>query len=231
MGARIETPTFFTDCGGPFDLTPDHTITNGESLPTSGAEVAVIAFLQLEPQRLVGKRLLHIGIGNCSLPALFAADLSQYVGITISLPEIALFESKLAGVKSTTAILMNKYDPRMYGSIRGEFDFIIDTLLKSYACCEKHFEQMMAFFTSKLRPGGALITTETGVLWGWRGNTRRSYTPGAQTDPAIAKFRVLGRDGLSGFADRLGLIMTVAEVPNPQGDPALNDSILILTRR
>jgi len=83
---------FFADCGGPFDLTPEHTITNGESLPTSGAELAVIAFLKSEPQRYLGKRLLHVGVGNSYLPSLFAADLTQYVGITISLPEVALFK-------------------------------------------------------------------------------------------------------------------------------------------
>ncbi|HUD88796.1 MAG TPA: hypothetical protein VMR17_20300, partial [Xanthobacteraceae bacterium] len=91
---------FFADCGGPYDLTPDHTITSWESLPTSPAEAAVIEFLKSQPQRYVGKRLLHVGIGNSSLPTEFAADLAQYTGITISLPEIALFDKKFAGVKN-----------------------------------------------------------------------------------------------------------------------------------
>jgi hypothetical protein len=216
----------FADCGGPFELTPDHTITNGEALPTSGAELAVMAFLKAQPQCYTGKRLLHVGVGNSSFPLAFAADLAQYVGITISLPEIALFEDKLAGTKNARAVLLNKYDPRMYLKIDGDFDVIVDTLLKSYACCEKHFEQMMEFFASKLVCGGILITTENGVLWGWRGNTSRAYTPGAQTDPSIAKFRVLGRDGLKRIGERLGLTMN----SNVSVEPAANDSVIVLTR-
>ncbi len=221
---------FFADCGGPYELTPDHTITNGEALPTSGAELAVMAFLKSQPQRYMAKRLLHVGVGNSSLPIAFAADLAEYVGITISLPEIAVFEDKLAGVRNATVTLVNKYDPGMYVKIHGNFDIIVDTLLKSYACCEKHFGQMMEFFAAKLTSGGTLITTETGVLWGWRGNTGRSYTPGAQVAPSIAKFRVLGCDGLKRLGERLRLTMTSAEVTYPQGDATEQDRILILTK-
>ena len=219
---------FFADCGGPFDLTPDYTISAHESLPTSGAEVAVIAFLKSEPRRYVGKRLLHVGVGNSCFPIKFAADLAEYVGITISLPEIALFEERCAGIANATAILLNKYDQRMYMKIHGDFDIIVDTLLKSYSCCEKHFELMMEFFASKLRSGGMLITTETGVHWGWKGNTSRAYTPGAQIDPSIGKFRVLGLDNLGRLCERLGLSMRSVNVPI---EPAVNDHIIVLTRK
>jgi hypothetical protein len=221
---------FFADCGGPFELTPDHMITNWEALPTSGAELAIMAFLKSQPQYCVGKRLLHVGIGNSAFPIAFAADLAEYVGITISLPEIALFEGRLAGIKNAAAVLVNKYDPRMYLKIPGDFDIIVDTLLKSYACCEKHFEQMMEFFASKLTSRGTLITTEAGVLWGWRGNTSRAFTPGAQADPSIAKFRVLGEDGLGRLGERLGLTMSSVKVPDAQVDSKVDDRILILSK-
>jgi len=133
-------------------------------------------------------------------------------------------------MENTFAIILNKYDPRMYIKIDGDFDIIVDTLLKSYACCEKHFASMMEFFASRLRSGGTLITTKSGVEWGWRGNTSRAYTPGAQVDPAIAKFRVLGADGLERLGKHLGLIMDSAKVANSQVDPAVDDRILILTK-
>jgi hypothetical protein len=218
------------DCGGPFDLTPDHTITSFESQPTSEAELAIMAFLKAEPRRYVGKRLLHVGVGNGSLPAEFAADLAQYVGITISLPEIELFEKKFAGVENAEAMLLNKYDPRAYARIQSEFDIIVDPLLKSVTCCEKHFGQMMEFFASKLKRHGMLLTTESGVQWGWKGNTKRAYTPGAQLDPSIGTFRVLGRDNLRRLGERLGLTMSVVNVPNSNADTATDDSILILTK-
>jgi hypothetical protein len=162
------TNVFLADCGGPFDLTSDHTISSFESQPTSDAELAIIAFLKSEPQRHVGKRLLHVGVGNSFLPTELAADLAQYVGITISLPEIALFEKIFSGATNAKTLLLNKYDPRTYEKLNGKFDVIVDTLLKSYACCEKHFVQMMEFFASSLTSGGVLITTETGVQWGWK---------------------------------------------------------------
>lgn len=72
---------------------------------------------------------------------------------------------------------------------------------------------MMEFFASRLTLGGMLITTETGVLWGWKGNTKRAYTPGAQLDPAIGEFRVLGPDNLEQLCERLGLTMKSVDVP------------------
>jgi len=218
---------FFADCGGPFDLTPAHTISSLELQPTSGAEVAIMAFLKSARERYVGKRLLHVGVGNSFLPTEFAADLAEYVGITISLPEIAPFEEKFAGVANAKALLLNKYNPRMYGKLHGAFDVIVDTLLKSFACCEKHFADMMEFFAGKLTRGGTLVTTETGILWRWKGNTARAYTPGAQTDPSIGKYRVLGRENLASFAERLGLILSSV---NSDVDPTIADRILILTR-
>ncbi len=221
---------FFLDCGGPYDLTSEHTITSWESQPTSGAEAAIIALLESQPQRYVGKRLLHIGIGNSSLFVTFAAGLAGYVGITISHPEIELFRKTCGKSGKATAILMNKYDPRMYPLIEGHFDIIVDTMLKSYACCEKHFLDMMRFLASILNKGGTLMTTESGVRWGWRGNTARSYTPGAQLDPAIARFRVLDRERLQSLGAELGLTMSCARVAYPHGDRALDDDVLILTK-
>jgi hypothetical protein len=200
-------------------------------LPTSNAESAVMAFLRAEPSRYLHKRLLHIGVGNSSLPTEFGPSLAGYVGITISLPELALFETRFARSKKLKAILLNKYDPRMYNKIDGEFDLIIDTLLKSYACCEKHFEAMIGFFVTKLRSGGSLITTENGVLWGWRGNTGRAYTPGAQLDPLVAEFRKLGRDGLWRLGERLGLTMSSTRDVRPlHGEQELADGILMLSK-
>ena len=50
------------DCGGPRDLTPEHTISSYEGQPTSEAELAIVIFLKSEPWRYAGKRLLHVGV-------------------------------------------------------------------------------------------------------------------------------------------------------------------------
>jgi len=186
-------------------------------------------FLKSQPWRYLGTRLLHVGVGNCSFAVEFAASLKQYVGITISLPEIVLFEQKLANFENAKVFLLNKYDPRFYGLLDGQFDIIVDTLLKSATCCEKHFEGMMEFFTSRLTIGGMLITTETGVQWGWKGNTKRAYTPGAQLDPSVGKLRVLTRNGLRSIGERLGLSLTAVRIDGSLIGGA-DDHLLILTK-
>jgi hypothetical protein len=132
MESDAQPPSLFpSDCGGPFDLKPENTITSWESLPTSPAEVAVFDFLRSEQLQWRQKRLLHVGMGNSSLAETFAAGLAEYVGITISLPEIERFKSKLANAGNAHVIFLNKYDARMYPKIRGDFDVIVDTSLKS----------------------------------------------------------------------------------------------------
>jgi hypothetical protein len=217
------------DCGGPYDLTAEHTISCYEDQPTSGAELAIMAFLTSEPWRYAGRRLLHVGVGNCSFPLAFCPTVAEYVGITISLPEIVSFERKLANIKNARAFLLSKYDPRSYSLLEGEFDVVVDTLLMSVACCEKHFQQMMTFFAAKLKTGGMLITTQTGVEWGWKGNTKRAYVPGAQLDPAIGQYRILTRDGLRSIGERLGLGFAAVRVAGSPDNPA-DDDVLILTK-
>jgi hypothetical protein len=198
----------FEDCGGPFDLTPAHTISSWESKPTTEAEAAVIAFLQCRPRLYAGKRLLHVGIGNCSLPGALARDLAAYVGLTISPPEKQLFEEKFAATEGVRVILANKHDPRAYSKIEGRFDLIVDVNLKSFTCCEKHFDQLMDFYTERLNPGATLVTAESGVLFGWAGNINVAYTPGAQLHASVAQLRVLGLDGLARLSRRFGLTLT-----------------------
>lgn len=231
MTSAEELERAFADCGGPFDLTPAHTITNWESEPTSGAELAIMMRLKANRRSYAGKRMLHVGVGNCSLPLAFAPRLAHYVGVTISQPELQLFERRCANLSNARAFMFNKYDPRAYPSLSGEFDIIIDTLLKSYACCEKHFLDMMGFYAAKLSVGGVLLTTETGVMFGWSGTTQRAFTPGAQTDPGLRRFRVLGVDGLERLAEQLNLEVTSAIAPPRYFVVPVSDRILFLTKR
>jgi hypothetical protein len=220
----------FADCGGPFELTAAHTISSWESQPTTEAETAVIAFLEQRPQLYAGKRLLHVGVGNCSLPVALVDDLAAYVGLTISLPEKRLFEEKFAATGHMRVLLTNKYDPRDYSRIDDFFDLIIDVNLKSFACCEKHFNQLMALCTERLKSGATLITAESGVLWGWAGNTNVAHTPGAQVDPSLAEDRVLGLDGLKRLSRNFGLDLTWV-VPAAIGyAPAAMEKLWLLSK-
>lgn len=184
-------------------------------------------YLLGNPALVQGRRLLHVGIGNSALPLALIDLLAAYVGITISVPEVDRFNRLLGRRENTVGLLINKYDPREYPRLEGKFDIIVDTLLKSVACCEKHFETMMRFFAERLTPGGKIITTENGVLFGWPGNTARAYTPGAELNPELGSARVLGRSQLEATGRKYGLTMS-DEGARPAGEKS--DIILTLTK-
>jgi hypothetical protein len=216
------------DCGGPDEIRDEHTTTCWEDEPTSPAETAIIRYLAARLQLLAGSRLLHVGVGNSALPLAFGGLLAEYVGLTISRPEIDRFEELVGRGSNATTLFANKYDVSMLAQIDGDFDLIIDTLLKSMTCCEKHFLEMMVFFARRLRPGGMLLTTRNGVCFGWPGNTKMAHTPGAQTDPAIAQFRVLGVEQLEILGATLGL--SFEAVNAAPGQAAGPDQVLILKK-
>jgi hypothetical protein len=222
---------FLLDCGGPFDLKDENTISCWENEPTSGAETAIINFLKSQPQKYLGKRLLHIGTGNGDLAGQLGPGLSEYVGLTISLPEVEHFNRLFGGSNNLSVMLLNKYDPRAYGCVPGQFDLIVDTLLKSSACCERHFQEMMEFFSAKLLSGGEIITTQSGVEFGWRGNVKRAFTPGAQLDPSIAKFRTVGIEGLKALGKLHDLSFITADSFYRQASEDIPDTILILQNK
>lgn len=205
-------------------------ITNWETQPTSPAESAIIAWLAAHPEAYRGKRLLHAGIGNSDLPAQFGPDLDQYVGFTISLPEVARFESRFPKPGNLRCVIVNKYDPRMQARITGTFDLIIDTLLKGYTCCERHFRDMLDWYVARLTPGGMILTTENGLRWGWTGNLARAYTPGAQTDPELGAARTLTHDALEAYAHARGLSRWHEGHPRWLAEPRAGDSLIILTK-
>jgi hypothetical protein len=197
--------TTFSDCGGPHELSFAHSKSSWESKPTTCAEQAVIRYLIQSPARVRGKSLLHVGVGNGALFAATEAELGAFTGVTISRPELDKFNHEFGGRPSARVILANKHDDRVFGLIGDRFDIIVDVNLKSFACCEKHFRTTMSYFARSLLPGGSLVTAQSGLDFGWAGNTAVAYTPGADTTPLMSVHRVLGSDGLLRLSADLGL--------------------------
>jgi hypothetical protein len=224
-------------CGGPFELTSAHAITSWASKPTTLAEMAIIFYLTSQPSRYADKSVLHVGVGNSSLYSALQAHLSNYVGLTINLPEVEGFQTRFPRAQNATVLVVNKHDPRSYSEIPGNFDLIIDVNLKSYACCQTHFESMMRFYVTRLRPGGQLMTAETGLVHGWSA-TKGAYTPGADTNPKATQHRVLGVDGLKHFADEHRMSVTSVRVRDishqhgaAQGEHLISDETIWLLKR
>jgi hypothetical protein len=227
-------------CGGPFDLEARHVISSWERLPTTPGDLAMIRYLKKHSDVFAEKSLLHVGIGNGQFFADLRDMLADYVGITISTPEIEHFREIFGTDEKATIILVNKYDPRMHTIIPGTFDIIADGLLKSFACRDAHFRALMRFYRKRLSPDGRIITTEKGLNWGWAGNTAVAFTPGADPNPLLAPARRLGVIGLQQLAAELRFTLDCEHIQDIEHRHALppgltigvtDDTVWILTAR
>ena len=109
------------------------------------------------------KNILHIGIGNSKL-ALKFSDFNSVHGITISKKEIS--HAKKLNLNNYSLYLIDKYSVNFRDFLSNiDFDYIIDTNLKSYTCCQKSFEYMMENLFKSLKSGGFLITSKIGMNW------------------------------------------------------------------
>lgn len=226
------------DCGGPFDLTPENTITCWENNPTTLGELSILSYCKSCPRIIDRKSLLHIGIGNGQLFAELREHLVSYVGLTISIPEIRHFHAKFPLERKAAVLLANKYDPRAYPRVPGTFDLIVDGNLKSYMCCERHFQTLMRFYRERLSSGGRIITDETGLNFGWSFRAAIASTPGANTHPMAAASRVLGIEGLRCVAEQHGFSLQsklIRGVEHRHGTPerrnAISDNTIWILKR
>jgi hypothetical protein len=146
-------------------------------------------------------------VGNGELYAATRAQLGTYTGVTISRPELDHFGKRFKDAANARTLLANKHDERLLPSIGGNFDLIVDVNLKSFACCERHFRTTMLFFAGSLTSRGKLITAQSGLEFGWAGNTATAHTPGADTNPAVSAHRLLGVKGLTNVSQELGLTL------------------------
>ncbi len=110
-------------------------------------------------------RLLHVGIGNSRLAQRFSAQVQQIDGITMGSEEQLL--AKQLELANYTVLLLNKYSQAL-GRLPPGYDFIIDNNIFSYACCKKHFMQMMSSYAALLKPTGELLTERRGLNWIYR---------------------------------------------------------------
>ncbi len=209
-------------------------------MPTTSGEEAIIQHYKRNFENISGRSIFHIGIGNGSFYRMFAPYKVHYTGLTISKPEIEAFNRRIPG-HAANLVFGNKHDARVMQAAVGQtkFDIIADINLKSFACCQAHFDDYIEILIGALNPGGVIVTSERGSNFGWPGNIRKAYTPGASTDPKAATFRVLGLDGLKAIADRYFLDLhnvIVSDVRHRHGTQngateTSNESIWLLGKR
>ena len=59
---------------------------------------------------------------------------------------------------------VNKYSAEL-DAVQGPFDVIVDNNPASFACCLRHFEDMLSNYARLLADGGLLLTDREGMNW------------------------------------------------------------------
>ena len=109
------------------------------------------------------KSLLHMGIGN-SYIALNLINYRCIDGITISNNE--LIKAKNLNIPNYEIYFKNKYSKGDLLSNRvGFYDLIIDNNLKSFACCNHAFEDLINKYKNYLNKKGSIISSFRGMNW------------------------------------------------------------------
>jgi hypothetical protein len=116
----------------------------------------VVAYLQ----RLRSSgRILHVGVGNSVLRTTLGETVVQ--GLTRDGAEVVR-----AAELGLSVVLCNKYDVGSYREkLTAPFDCIVDVNIRSYACCDRHFQEYMAEMAKCLSDRGALLTGKRGLAY------------------------------------------------------------------
>ena len=102
-------------------------------------------------------RVLHVGIGTAYLSARWGPRVVQ--GITKDGGEAA--NARELGLD---ALLCNKYDVRSYERmLTSPVDCVVDANIRSYRCCDPHFQEFMNLMRRSLSPDGMLVTNARGL--------------------------------------------------------------------
>lgn len=197
-------------CGGPYGSELVEVDSCWESLPPTLEEMSIDKYLKAS-QMHVGKSVLHIGTGNGYLVNQLSLNVLNIDTITISRSE---YESMIPANDKVKKYIKNKYNAFEMASLMGTYDLIIDVNLKSFACCETHFNDMIDFFYDKLVTDGIILTAMSGVNFGWSGNKSISFTPGSVEVDNENNFRILAESGLQKLCKEKNLKLSIEKVEN-----------------
>ena len=132
-----------------------------ENRKTTTDEIQILKYLE-GIKNLKFKKILHIGIGNSSLAKKFSS--SKVIGISISNNEINY--AKSMKINNYKVFFCDKYSSNLNKLCKKhKFDYIIDTNLKSYSCCQIAFNSMIKTLINSLNRRGKIITSRNGMKW------------------------------------------------------------------
>ncbi len=211
-----------------------------ENKQTTLEELALIEYFKNNSYHVRDKNILHVGTGNSTIVNFLYSHAKSIDTITISRNEILSGLSKLPS-STIRYLFLNKYNIRELSELNAYYDIIIDVNLKSFACCEFHFLEMIEMFISTMHKNSELFTAMSGVNFGWNGNTSISYTPGASPLILENNFRILGEKGIQNICQKYDLSYKktlVHNVWNYHGihninnlDPIISDEEILIIKK
>lgn len=122
----------------------------------SNAQIKVNEYIEANP----GGRVLHVGIGDSSLARKVSKLFTQIDGITNTRQEERMGNE--LGISNYKVYFMNKHDSVELNKL-GTYNLISDVNLKSFACCQEHWEIYLKTILSKLKRGGKLVSHTDGL--------------------------------------------------------------------
>ena len=118
-------------------------------------EIEIVNFLNKNTTNKT-YNVLHVGIGN-SYVASTLNDNFDIDGISISSNEIEYANS--LKLKNYNVSFLNKYSYDAFNILNSnKYDLIIDVNLKSFACCNQAFENLIHSYVSLLKNPGKIFT-------------------------------------------------------------------------
>jgi len=109
-------------------------------------------------------KVLQVGVGNSSLFQTTGDRLSELVGITVVQDEVDFAQQSFPdefGSKYKVNFC-NKYSSEL-SFLGTDFDYIVDNDLSSYACCKKHFGDMLRAYSHMLAKDGQILIGFNGL--------------------------------------------------------------------
>lgn len=109
-------------------------------------------------------KVLQIGVGNSSLYKNIRHRTSKFVGITVVEDEVDFAKQSFPdeyGSKYKVTVC-NKYSSRLV-TLGVGFDYIVDNDISSYACCKKHFNDMLEAYSRMLSKNGKILIGFNGL--------------------------------------------------------------------
>jgi hypothetical protein len=133
-----------------------------ENRKVTSDEIDILEFLNSNNNNK-NSNILHVGIGNSFL----ASKLNYFkeiIGITISQNEIK--HASTNHIPNYKYFFLNKYKSNSLDVFKDKkFNIIIDTNIKSFACCDKAFINLFEQYANSLDSNGFIISHINGLRW------------------------------------------------------------------